>query len=156
MPFDAQSVHLCLNIITKTCMSQAPCLYVLFNMFAMVLYGSSMLLKMDWEMQRIWKKKTTSDYVCKIWPLRLINKNEFNVMNSYFVVTSLFLLLSVNVITVVEAHQHSSHMFPVSTFTYVSAVCVHVTWIVGKCLSLCKKASNHHANLPLEMYSFTL
>ena len=23
-------------------------------------------------------------------------------------------------------------------------------------LSLCKKASNHHANLPLEMYSFTL
>ena len=22
--------------------------------------------------------------------------------------------------------------------------------------SLCKKASNHHANLPLEMYSFTL
>ena len=24
------------------------------------------------------------------------------------------------------------------------------------CDSLCKKASNHHANLPLEMYSFTL
>ena len=23
-------------------------------------------------------------------------------------------------------------------------------------LSLCKKVSNHHANLPLEMYSFTL
>ena len=23
-------------------------------------------------------------------------------------------------------------------------------------ISLCKKASNHHANLPLEMYSFTL
>ena len=23
-------------------------------------------------------------------------------------------------------------------------------------LTLCKKASNHHANLPLEMYSFTL
>ena len=22
--------------------------------------------------------------------------------------------------------------------------------------TLCKKASNHHANLPLEMYSFTL
>ena len=27
----------------------------------------------------------------------------------------------------------------------------------GYCLpTLCKKASNHHANLPLEMYSFTL
>ena len=23
-------------------------------------------------------------------------------------------------------------------------------------VTLCKKASNHHANLPLEMYSFTL
>ena len=27
---------------------------------------------------------------------------------------------------------------------------------VTKNTSLCKKASNHHANLPLEMYSFTL
>ena len=28
--------------------------------------------------------------------------------------------------------------------------------IVFLCHTLCKKASNHHANLPLEMYSFTL
>ena len=28
----------------------------------------------------------------------------------------------------------------------------HYTWVDG----LCKEASNHHASLPLEMYSFTL
>ena len=28
--------------------------------------------------------------------------------------------------------------------------------VCGQEKSLCKKASNHHANLPLEMYSFTL
>ena len=32
-------------------------------------------------------------------------------------------------------------------------LCVRV---VFQQLALCKKASNHHANLPLEMYSFTL
>ena len=35
-----------------------------------------------------------------------------------------------------------------------------ILWMQGTSLSfvqsLCKKASNHHANLPLEMYSFTL
>ena len=33
--------------------------------------------------------------------------------------------------------------------TYIAVIKIHKH-------SLCKKASNHHANLPLEMYSFTL
>ena len=28
--------------------------------------------------------------------------------------------------------------------------------LIDQDVTLCKKASNHHANLPLEMYSFTL
>ena len=42
---------------------------------------------------------------------------------------------------------------------WLVAFCVHVDGIHGLFYgkyTLCKKASNHHANLPLEMYSFTL
>ena len=52
-----------------------------------------------------------------------------------------------------------------STTTSINGVSSSTTSMqTGKCtamfctaiLALCKKASNHHANLPLEMYSFTL
>ena len=80
--------------------------------------------------------------------LNTLNDNDFCMIPVKKFCTTQTVLLRHLVLSYYSAQFYAKYLF--SHNGNVRHIC---TW---PSVTLCKKASNHHANLPLEMYSFTL